>query len=70
MTTQEKISALVDGELSGACIDVALELLQQPEQLARLDVYHQIRHVLRAGESGPAMRPDFSANMMTVLRAL
>lgn len=67
---QEKISALVDGELNGGCIDVALEMLQQPEQFARLDVYHQIRHVMRAGESGLMLCPDFSANMMTVLRNL
>jgi len=67
---QEKISALVDGELSGACIDVVVEMLQQPEQLARLDTYHQIRHVMRTGESGLALRLDFSANMMTVLRNL
>jgi negative regulator of sigma E activity len=67
---QEKISALVDGELTGACIDVALELLHQPDHLSRLDTYHQIRHVLRAGESGLALRPDFSANMITVLRNL
>jgi len=67
---QEKISALVDGELSGSCIDVALDMLQQPEQLARLDTYHQIRHVMRTGESNQALPPNFSANMMSVLRNL
>ena len=67
---QEKISALVDGELTGSCVDVALEMLRQPEQLARLEIYHQIRHIMRAGDAGLAMRPDFSANMMTVLRNL
>jgi negative regulator of sigma E activity len=67
---QEHISALMDGELSGAGLDLALEMLRQPEHFARLDAYHQIRHVLRAGESAAAMRPDFSAGLQTVLRNL
>ena len=67
---QEKISALMDGELTGACIDTALEMLGQPECLARIDAYHQIRHVLRGGESGLALRPDFAANLTTVLHSL
>ena len=67
---QEKISALVDGELTGPSIDVALDMLRQPDYLAKLDAYHQIRHVLRAEEPWMALRPDFLANMTVVLRNL
>ena len=67
---QEKISALVDGELAGECIDVALDMLKHPEQFARLDAYHQIRHALRAGESSVVLRPDFAASLKTTLRSM
>ncbi len=67
---QEKISALVDGELNGAGVDMVLEMLRQPEHFARFDAYHHIRHILRAGESAHALRPDFSAGLQTALRNL
>ena len=64
---QEKISALVDGELSGDCVDVALTLLHQPGGFATLDAYHQIRHVLRTGEQEALMSTDFTARLMAIL---
>jgi negative regulator of sigma E activity len=67
---QEKISALVDGELTGECIDVALDMLKHPDQFARLDAYHQIRHALRAGDTSAVFRPDFAASLKTTLRGL
>ena len=65
---QEKISALVDGELADECLDIALGMLRQPEHFERLDVYHQIRHALRSGESSVMLRPDFAAGLKTALR--
>lgn len=67
---QEKISALVDGELSGECLDAALDMLHQPEHYARLDAYHQIRHVLRGGDAASVLRPDFCSSLKTTLRGL
>lgn len=65
---REMISALMDGELAGASIDAALALLNQPEQFARYDAYHQIRHVLRAGAHGVDLSTDFASEMIARLR--
>ncbi|MBS1169487.1 MAG: Anti sigma-E protein RseA, N-terminal domain [Burkholderiaceae bacterium] len=65
---REKISALVDGELSGSDLSAALSLLQSPGEFAALDAYHRIRHVLRAGSSEPVMQDDFAARLRERLR--
>jgi len=60
---REKISALVDGELSGSDLNAALTLLHSPGEFATLDAYHRIRHLLRAGTSEPMMTDDFAARL-------
>lgn len=67
--TQEQISALADGELSSAYIDMALAALRQAESRDTWDVYHQIGDILRSDDMALNMSSDFSARMAARLDA-
>jgi sigma-E factor negative regulatory protein RseA len=67
--TQEQISALADGELEGAHIDVALAAVRQPDGRATWDIYHQIGDVMRSDEMAVALSPGFAARMAARLEA-
>ncbi|HWW99572.1 sigma-E factor negative regulatory protein [Collimonas sp.] len=67
--TQEQISALADGELSSAYIDMALAALRQAESRDTWDVYHQIGDILRSDDMALSMSSDFSARMAARLDA-
>lgn len=67
--TQEQISALADGELSSAYIDMALAALRQTESRDTWDVYHQIGDILRSDDMALNMSSDFSARMAARLDA-
>ncbi|WP_338847610.1 sigma-E factor negative regulatory protein [Massilia sp. W12] len=59
---QEKISALIDGQLESEQIDALLQELAQDDARADWDVYHRIGNLLRAeDEVNPGA--DFSARM-------
>jgi sigma-E factor negative regulatory protein RseA len=67
--TQEQISALADGELSSAYIDMALAALRQADSRDTWDVYHQIGDILRSDDMALTMSSDFSARMAARLDA-
>ncbi|MFJ2990272.1 sigma-E factor negative regulatory protein [Collimonas sp. NPDC087041] len=67
--TQEQISALADGELSNAYVDMALAALRQTEGRDTWDVYHQIGDILRSDDMALTMSSDFSARMAARLDA-
>ncbi|PFH11502.1 sigma-E factor negative regulatory protein RseA [Collimonas sp. PA-H2] len=67
--TQEQISALADGELSSAYIDMALAALRQADGRDAWDVYHQIGDILRSDDMALTMSSDFSARMSARLDA-
>lgn len=67
--TQEQISALADGELSSAYVDMALAALRQAEGRDAWDVYHQIGDILRSDDMALTMSADFSARMAARLDA-
>ncbi|WP_395825528.1 sigma-E factor negative regulatory protein [Collimonas sp.] len=67
--TQEQISALVDGELSNAYVDMALAALRQTDSRDTWDVYHQIGDILRSDDMALTMSADFSARMAARLDA-
>ncbi len=67
--TQEQISALADGELNDAQIDVALAALRQPAARDAWETYHQIGDVLRSEEMAVGMSAGFAARMAARLDA-
>lgn len=67
--TQEQISALADGELSPAYVDVVLAALRQTQSRADWDVYHQIGDILRSDDMALGLRPDFARRMAARLDA-
>lgn len=67
--TQEQISALADGELSSAYVDMALAALRQTEGRDTWDVYHQIGDILRSDDMALKMSSDFSARIAARLDA-
>lgn len=67
--TKEQISALADGELSGAQIDIALAALRNPEARAAWDAYHQVGDVLRSDDMAIKLSDDFSARLFARLDA-
>lgn len=67
--SREQISALVDGELNGPQIDVALAALRQPDVSAEWDIYHQIGDVLRSDDMAITLSPGFAARFAERLDA-
>ncbi|MDB5768794.1 MAG: rseA [Collimonas fungivorans] len=67
--TQEQISALADGELSNAYVDMALAALRQTDGRDTWDVYHQIGDIMRSDDMALTMSADFSARMAARLEA-
>jgi len=67
--TQEQISALADGELSGAYVDMALAALRHNEGRATWDVYHQIGDIMRSDDMALSLSPDFTSRMFARLDA-
>ncbi|SFB82060.1 sigma-E factor negative regulatory protein [Collimonas sp. OK412] len=67
--TQEQISALADGELSDAYVDMALAALRQADGRDAWDVYHQIGDIMRSDDMALTMSADFSARMAARLDA-
>ncbi|MDY7544953.1 sigma-E factor negative regulatory protein [Glaciimonas sp. CA11.2] len=66
---QEQISALADGELSNAYVDVALAALRQNEGRATWDAYHQIGDILRSDDMAFSLSSDFTSRMLERLNA-
>ncbi|QRX83339.1 sigma-E factor negative regulatory protein [Glaciimonas sp. PAMC28666] len=66
---QEQISALADGELSNAYVDMALAALRQNEGRATWDAYHQIGDILRSDDMAFSLSQDFTARMLDRLNA-
>lgn len=67
--TQEQISALADGELSNAYVDMALAALRHNEGRATWDVYHQIGDIMRSDDMALNLSPDFAARIFARLDA-
>ncbi|SDY15170.1 sigma-E factor negative regulatory protein RseA [Collimonas sp. OK242] len=67
--TQEQISALADGELSNAYVDMAMAALRQTEGRDTWDVYHQIGDIMRSDDMALTMSPDFFSRMSARLEA-
>ncbi|MFP5392710.1 MAG: RseA family anti-sigma factor [Gammaproteobacteria bacterium] len=72
METHKKLrvhlSALADGELAPADVELALALLGTPDGEQRWDLYHRIGDELRA-QATPALSDDFSARLKARLDA-
>ena len=66
---QEQISALADGELSNAYVDMALAALRQNEGRATWDAYHQIGDILRSDDMAFSLSSDFTSRMLERLNA-
>lgn len=67
--TLEQISALADGELSGAEIEVSLAALRGAEGRMAWQAYHQIGDALRSDEIVLRMSPAFSSRLFARLEA-
>jgi len=67
--TREQISALADGELDIAHLDIALAALRQPAARSDWETYHQIGEVLRSDDMAMSLSPGFSARMAARLDA-
>ena len=67
--SREQISALADGELADAHINVALAVLREPEEQITWDLYHQIGDVLRSEDMAFAVSGGFAAKMRARLDA-
>lgn len=67
--SREQISALADGELVDAHVNVALAVLRQPEEQITWDLYHQIGDVLRSDEMAFSLSEGFAAKMSARLDA-
>ncbi len=67
--SREQISALADGELVDAHVNVALAILREPEEQITWDLYHQIGDVMRSDDMAFALSGDFAAKMRARLDA-
>lgn len=67
--SQEKISALADGELQPNELDAVLASLREPKARSEWDIYHQIGDVLRSNDMAVDLSPDFAARMKAKLDA-
>jgi|SRR5450830_122694 len=67
--SREQISALADGELVDAHVNMALAVLRQPEEQITWDLYHQIGDVLRSDEMAFSLSDGFAAKMRARLDA-
>ena len=67
--SREQISALVDGELAGPHVDVALAALRQESGQANWAVYHQIGDVLRSDDMAITLSAGFAERMSARLDA-
>lgn len=67
--SREQISALADGELVDAHVNVALAVLRQPEEQVTWDLYHQIGDVMRSEEMAFSLSDGFAAKMSARLDA-
>ncbi len=67
--SREQISALADGELVDAHVNMALTVLRQPEEQVTWDLYHQIGDVLRSEEMAFSLSDGFAAKMSARLDA-
>lgn len=67
--SREQISALADGELVDAHVNVALAVLRQPEEQITWDLYHQIGDVLRSDDMAFSLSDGFAARMSARLDA-
>lgn len=65
---REHISALGDGELPEADLELAFAALQEPGGREAWDLYHRIGDVLRA-QPVPDLSPEFSARLAARLAA-
>lgn len=65
---REHISALGDGELAEADLELAFAALQEPGGREAWDLYHRIGDVLRA-QPVPDLSPAFSARLAARLAA-
>ncbi|MGS0742028.1 sigma-E factor negative regulatory protein [Glaciimonas sp. GG7] len=61
--SQEQISALIDGELSNAYVDMALVALSDSEGLATWDAYHQVGDILRSNDMAIKLSSEFNLRM-------
>ncbi|MBC7488673.1 MAG: sigma-E factor negative regulatory protein [Glaciimonas sp.] len=66
---REQISALADGELPNAYVDMVLAVLQNSEGLATWDVYHQIGDILRSDDTAMMLSFDFTSRVFERLGA-
>lgn len=67
--SREQISALADGELVDAHVNMALAVLRQPDEQATWDLYHQIGDVMRSEEMAFSLSDGFAAKMSARLDA-
>lgn len=67
--TQEKISALIDGELRATEMEEALDALDDADNLKKWDVYHHIGDALRSEDMSFSMSADFAKRMAARLDA-
>lgn len=65
--SREQISALADGELLDAHVNVTLAVLRQPEEQTTWSLYHQIGDVLCSGDMGSSLSSGFAAKMRACL---
>lgn len=65
---REHISALIDGELPEADLELALAALQGADGRQAWDLYHHIGDVLRA-QPAPDLSPGFQARLAARLAA-
>ncbi len=65
---REQISALSDGELPDADLELALAALQTPDGQQTWNTYHRIGDVLRA-QATPELSDAFAANLAARLAA-
>lgn len=71
-TQNDRISAMLDGELSDAQLEVMLTSLSDARNhdgRGTWEIYHQIGDVLRSDELALKMSPDFSARFASLLEA-
>lgn len=66
---QEKLSALVDGELQETGLTAAMEELLLPDARARLEVYYRIGEALRVESANADLSADFARKMAASLEA-
>ncbi len=63
----EQISALVDGELSGAELDGLLKAMAEPENQQDWETYHQIGEILNSDEGAISLSPEFNDKLKAQL---